>query len=116
MQFVHYCRDINLVTNRKRLLANLGRSKHFGDFFLARFESMLGASIHFGKHHNHRDSKAAAQVQMMLSHVSWRLSTIYQNESVIGKPRRNAVDTDKARVKKHERERVRVRQNKTMEA
>jgi hypothetical protein len=87
MQLVHDSCDIVFVANNVRSSAHFRRSQHGSYFLLASFEGMLGASINLSKDDNNRDSETATQIQVLLCHVGWRMSTVHQNESIVREAR-----------------------------
>jgi hypothetical protein len=56
-------------------------------------------TIDLCEHNDHVNSKADAKMQVLLSHMSWVVTTVHKNECIVGHTRGNTVDTvDKEQI------------------
>lgn len=54
---------------------------------------MIWATVNFGKNDNNMNSKTDTEVEMVMRHVRWRMTTIHQNERIVSHTRCYTMDS-----------------------
>ena len=93
VQLINTRRNILLVPHRKGALVDVRSTQQLVDLLLGIFHGMLWTTIDLGEDNDDRNAKGAAQIQMMLRHVSRRMPAIHQDQTIVRHARRDAMNS-----------------------